>query len=342
MMRRPIRAAFAAAALIILFLMVLVVFTSGIPSIQAQNREPEHLLFASDCRPALMYAPTSECPFYYFYFDHDLNTPVAVASGNHLSPSFSPDGSQIVFTFAASPLPISGQPAQFYIEVMDADGTNRRRLTNSGTDRNPAWSPNGETIAFISDRGSEKQIHLMDADGSNVRALGISGVIEVSWSPDSKRLLYTTEVTEASGRRVNLVNADGTNQRLLIAEEVGTWSGAWSPDGRTIAYVKQLRDGRSSIFLTSDEGITSRELNVTEKLPFAYGDSTNVWYGGLAWSADGAWLAFEVDSWAMRIAVSTPVPKERIGQQIGVVEISSGRSYLVTYGFNNCCPAWRP
>lgn len=331
MLSRCVRVTLGAAVLIVLFLTVLVAFTSGITSIQAQSRGTENLLFASDCRPALMYAPASECPYYYFYYASDIGAPVAIANGNHLSPSFSPDGNQIVFAF------------NFNIEVMDADGSHRRALTDGETDSHPAWSPDGKTIAFISDRSSEKkQIHLMDADGSNVRALGIHDVIEVSWSPDSKRLLYTTEVTEARGRRVNLVNADGTNQRLLIAEEVGTWSGAWSPDGRTIAYVKQLADGRSGIFLTDDEGITSHQLTVADNLPFAYGDSSNVWYGDLAWSADSTQLAFTVDSWAMRVAVSTPVPMDRIGPQIGIVDISTGRGRLITYGFNNCCPTWRP
>ena len=57
---------------------------------------------------------------------------------------------------------------------MDADGKNQRRLTkNPLHDTDPAWSPNGERIAFMSDMNGRANydIYVMDADGSNPQNL---------------------------------------------------------------------------------------------------------------------------------------------------------------------------
>ena len=55
---------------------------------------------------------------------------------------------------------------------MDADGGNQRRLTeNRQYDWSPSWSPDGERIAFMSDRDGNSEIYVMDADGGNQRRL---------------------------------------------------------------------------------------------------------------------------------------------------------------------------
>jgi len=78
---------------------------------------------------------------------------------------WSPDGTRIVT--------ISDPEGYWAIYLMDATGSNMRRLTTNGTNRLPHWSPNGKRIVVQCERPNSgwDDICVMDADGSNVRRL---------------------------------------------------------------------------------------------------------------------------------------------------------------------------
>ena len=79
---------------------------------------------------------------------------------NNSHPSWSPDGKQIVFH--------SDRDGNQEIYLMNADGSNIRRLTNNPSiDRGPFWSPDGKKIGFHSDRTGDLDIYTMNVDGSN-------------------------------------------------------------------------------------------------------------------------------------------------------------------------------
>jgi Tol biopolymer transport system component len=90
--------------------------------------------------------------------------------GRDISPVWSPDGSKIAFGFS--------QHDHWEIYVMDADGSNRVRLTQEEpfavpppNNVSPAWSPDGQHIAFFTDRNGKWELYVMDADGSNQRPM---------------------------------------------------------------------------------------------------------------------------------------------------------------------------
>ncbi|TEU19166.1 MAG: hypothetical protein E3J21_04440 [Anaerolineales bacterium] len=83
---------------------------------------------------------------------------------------WSPDGSKIAFGFS--------QHDHYEIYVMDADGSNRVRLTQEEpfadpppNNVSPAWSPDGRHIAFFTDRNGKWELYVMDADGSDQRPM---------------------------------------------------------------------------------------------------------------------------------------------------------------------------
>lgn len=126
------------------------------------------------------------------YEDAGLYTMTADGGGAHkvldlpgrvLSPSWSPDGSTIAFTYRAREArddPGPGELPYTYsgpnIYAVSVTGGGPVRLTDSGTDQDPVWSPDGTTIAFQSDRlsvppTSAPDLYLMNADGSDERRL---------------------------------------------------------------------------------------------------------------------------------------------------------------------------
>jgi TolB protein len=82
------------------------------------------------------------------------------------------------------------------IFIIDADGSNLQRLTNTGADSlYPGWSPDGKSIVFYSNRDGNNEIYMMDADGKNQRRLTRNGASDIcpSWHPDGKRIIFTSD-----------------------------------------------------------------------------------------------------------------------------------------------------
>lgn len=155
--------------------------------------------------------------------------------------AWSPDGGQIVYDRAE--IAADGKRQRAQIWIIDADGSHARALT-AGTSRNlrPAWSPDGSTIAFLSDRHAEVdvnligtddgdlEIYLMARDGSDVRRLTncTETASAPAWSPDGRQIAF--------GCGLQVMNADGSDQlRLTDDPRVAGYRAAWSPDGKEIA-----------------------------------------------------------------------------------------------------------
>ena len=141
-------------------------------------------------------------------------------NGSHdQNPSWSPDGERIVFASDRDGHFIGEVGITSEIYVMEADGGNQQRLTeNRQNDWYPSWSPDGERIAFASDRKGDLEnfeIYVMEADGGNQQNLTNNRDYDwdPSWSPDSKRIAFMSDRNGSTD--IYVMEADGGNLQNL-------------------------------------------------------------------------------------------------------------------------------
>jgi DNA-binding winged helix-turn-helix (wHTH) protein/dipeptidyl aminopeptidase/acylaminoacyl peptidase len=123
-------------------------------------------------------------------------TPLTTLPGREVSPSFSPDGSQVAFAWDG---PNSNTPNQFNLYVKAIGSEKIEQLTHEPADWIvPAWSPDGRTLAFLRAGGEKEGIFSISARGGPERKLAsanllpFSGYLSLSWSPDGRQLVYYT------------------------------------------------------------------------------------------------------------------------------------------------------
>jgi len=137
------------------------------------------------------------------------------------SPSFSPDGRQIVFNSDRG-----GSP-QLY--VMNADGSSPHRISFGGGRYNaPVWSPDGKLIAFVKQEGGQFTLGVMSPDGSGERILCSSYFDDQpTWAPNGRVIMFERKTGEGGSR---LWMVDVTGRILQEAPYPGNGSDpAWSP-----------------------------------------------------------------------------------------------------------------
>jgi Tol biopolymer transport system component len=152
----------------------------------------------------------------------DLTTQVNGTTDS--APAWSPDGHQIAFARAFSDVANA-------IFVMNEDGSNQvMRINAAANNRDPTWSPDGQRIAFARNGNNGSGVFVMNKDGTGVTQLTATAARDPNWSPDGTRIVFR------SGSGISLINADGANEHVLVADTFGDHlhHPSWSPDGSKI------------------------------------------------------------------------------------------------------------
>jgi serine/threonine protein kinase/Tol biopolymer transport system component len=222
------------------------------------------------------------------------------APGEYSSGVLSPDGGRVAFTM------LMGATGTYDIWIYDLTRDLRTRFTfDDGLDWWPAWSPDGMSLAFTSNRGGSGNIYRMDIDGVGEAELVVESdreIILADWSPDGKWLVYA-ENDQQLNQEIYAAPVDGQGERRRLRSRPGVDSpSALSPDGRWLAYASD-ESGTVEIYLTPfpDAG---RRWQVS--------DGTGYY---AFWNANGSELIYQqLDGRLISVAVELGEDSVRLGE----------------------------
>jgi len=208
--------------------------------------------------------------------------PLTSYTGEELQPSFSPDGSQVVFAWNGE----KQDNYDLYVKVV-GPGAPLRLTTDLGADFSPKWSPDGRTIAF--GRGHADgtlSVMLIPALGGPERTLArfrrIRADTMLDWSPDGKWLVVAGK-TGDDPTRLHSISIESGEVRPLTnpPPSVTDVEPAFAPDGRSIAFARWTGMNLAEVWVLKVSG-TLEPLGEPRKLPIE-----GSFARGPAWTADG-------------------------------------------------------
>jgi Tol biopolymer transport system component len=215
-----------------------------------------------------------------FSANGDFTNLVRLTNNGNLAdihPHLNRGGTQIVFSSDRA-------GSAYHIYLMNSDGSNQTRLTQSAADDvYPAWSPDGTRIAFQSYRDGNAEVYVMNADGSGQTNLTMSGDYDgmPSWSPDGTKITFISRRTNYY--HVWVMNADGS-QLVELSQQRYCEAPTWSPDGSYISYdADNDEDGWQELWYMLSDGSLQTLLA---------DPSTNTTYWANGWSPDGEFVTY--------------------------------------------------
>jgi len=286
-------------------------------------------------------------------------------------PVFAPDGLRLAYSVTVANL--EADEPQSDLWTVSWDGAERRALTSTpdSSEWQPAYSPDGKWLAFLSDRGvGEKgvQVWLMPSQGGAARALTSLGgdVEDFAWSPDGKRMAVIAldpefpvgeekppkprpivieryqfkedEVGYLTSRRKHLYLLDVASgvHEILTAGDHDEQLPSWSPDGRLIAYVTK-RGEDPDRHLNFDIYLIEPRAGAPERrlTSFQGSDLDPYWDSRPEWSPDSARIAYLRNGEDRWIYYSP--------WQLAVVDVATGRESIPA-PIDRCFfkPRWSP
>jgi len=234
--------------------------------------------------------------------------------------AISPDGKWIAYT-VSTPV-MEGEKSEFltHLWVVSDDGKSNSQFTYGDKScTNPAFSPDGKSLAFVSSRGTsgKSQVWVMKMTGGEAEQVtnAKAGVNSYSWSRDSKRVAYTANdpeteqeekakkekrdmVVEDSNLKFShlytiAVDKDALGNRKVKQLTRGSFhvtSFDWSPDGNMIVFAHQATPS-VDVWETSDISAVPSDSGAIRPLVLRKGSDASPRF-----SPDGKWIAYTSDN----------------------------------------------
>jgi TolB protein len=212
---------------------------------------------------------------------------------------------------------VAGEKGQSHLYMVDIDGRNLRRLTQSPSIvMGPSWSPDGTQIAYLSYASGSPAVYTVNVVTMEITKFSSFEGLNSSpaWSPDGKSIALT--LSKDGNPEVYIISLDGkTRKRLTYYSGIDT-SPSWAPNGIELAFTSD-RAGSPHIFVTDVQGLSPRRIS--------YGSYYNT---SPSWSPEGDLIAY-VSRLEGRFQIFAADP-------FGVT------STQLTYAGNNEDPDWSP
>jgi TolB protein len=193
--------------------------------------------------------------------------------------------------------PCGGKEEIYYnagLYILNGDGSGLTPIeTVPGGDFDPAWSPDGRSIAFTSLRTGQMEIFIVNLDDPSNPVQITQGSLSIdsrqpAWSPDGSQIAYAVERV-GGVYQIWLMNADGTGQMQIVRSGVAftDYLPTWSPDGKLILFNQRCATKFCAPYLMT---ISSTDRSVQQGTPLRFNIITieNVDY-----SPDGLFLTYE-------------------------------------------------
>jgi Tol biopolymer transport system component len=183
-------------------------------------------------------------------------------------PAWSPDGASIAME-ADRGDPVHEQG----IYVMDADGTNLRRVTippSGFHDGKPRFSPDGKHLVFTRFRGKDlaekAAVFTVSLDGTRIRRLTTFAIHadDLDWSPDGKRIVFDGYPNPGGYGHIYVIDSNGRHLRNLTPGNSGSADPVWSPNGKTILFLDNRvlgGRGRTGLATMKPDGSAERFIS---------------------------------------------------------------------------------
>src|SRR5213078_949255 len=159
-------------------------------------------------------------------------------------PQLSPDGRWVAYTVTDYSLKDNRGTARVWLAEV-ATGQTRRLTEGPGSDRQPRWSPDGTTLAFVSTRQNGPQLWVLSIAGGEARRVTnlADGVSDPLWLPDGKGLIVTSDIKWPADQEIDRRNGDyPTDARLWTGLLWRHWDD-WRAGKRQHLFAVTLSDG---------------------------------------------------------------------------------------------------